>query len=247
MYVMYVRNNVCVAHKEAEDNTYAAQLDRKEKAFQHRDDDKAAAQKDSKILAFNFDLESVLSTPKGAAGPFFYVRKLAVYNLTIYNLGNQDVECFLWDETEGKRGSTEIGTCVYQYINSKPDITHVRMMSDNCGGQQNNVGFCCMLMYLVVNHPTLETIDHAYFESGHSHMECDYIHSKIEQKSKNTPDGWAQLIRMARRNPSPFKVYTVMHDEFLNFNTSQFQLSADLPKKPKQPRKKKPIEKPKRQ
>ncbi|KAJ2937410.1 hypothetical protein O0L34_g19098 [Tuta absoluta] len=44
---------------------------------------------------------------------------------------------------------------------------------------------------------------------------------------------------MARKNPSPIKVNTVMHDGFLNFNTSQFQLSADLPKKPKQPRKKK--------
>lgn len=189
------------------------------------------------------DLQSVLSTPKGASGPFFYVRKLAVYNLTFYNLGNQDVDCYTWDETEGKRGSTEIATCVYKYINSKPGITHVRMMSDNSGGQQKNVGFCCMLQYLVENHPTIETIDHAYFETGHSHMECDSIHSKIEQKSKNTPvytpDGWAQIIRVARTNPSPFNVITLLHDDFMNYNPSQFQLAPDLPRKTKQNTKKK--------
>lgn len=43
---------------------------------------------------------SVLSTPKGA-GPFFYVRKLAIYDFTIYNLGNSSVQCFIWLREKG--------------------------------------------------------------------------------------------------------------------------------------------------
>lgn len=142
-------------------------IKRRDEAFKRRDSDKAAAKGDNKTLAFNFDLEAVPQTPKGAAGPFFYVRKLAVYNLTIYNLGNQDVRCYTWDETEGKRCSTEIATSIFNYINSQPSgITHVRMMSENCGRQQKNYNFCCMLLYLVVNHPTVEVIDHVFFEVG---------------------------------------------------------------------------------
>lgn len=67
-----------------------------------------------KILAFNFDLQSVLSTPKGATGPFFYVRKFAIYNLTIYNLGDSSVQCYMWDETEGRRSSIEIASCIFK-------------------------------------------------------------------------------------------------------------------------------------
>lgn len=64
------------------------------------------------------------------------MRKLAVYNLTVYNLGSQDVECYMWDETEGKRGSIKISTCIHTYIMAHHNIKHVKMMSDGCGGQK---------------------------------------------------------------------------------------------------------------
>lgn len=97
----------CVAHKElkindptnTENESHSKHLKRRDDAYLRRDADKAAAKHDPKTLAFNFDLE----TPKAASGPLFYVRKLAVYNLTFYKFGDQDVDCFTWDETEGKR------------------------------------------------------------------------------------------------------------------------------------------------
>ncbi|XP_022835154.1 uncharacterized protein LOC111362667 [Spodoptera litura] len=225
----------CVAYKELkthdlsspEEENHSKHLKRRDDAYLRRDADKTAAKNDPKTLAFNFDLQAVLQTPKGASGPFFYVRKLAVYNLTFYKFGDQDVDCFTWDETEGKRGSTEIATCVFKYICSKQGVTHVRMMSDNCGGQQKNYNFCCMLLHLVTSHSTVNIIDHVFYESGHSHMECDSIHSKIEQKCKNTaiytPDGWIQVMRLARTNPRPFNVNVLVHDDFLDFNPNQCQ------------------------
>lgn len=239
----------CVAYKElksndmtnSEDDSHSKHLKRRDDAYLRRDADKAAAKNDTKTLAFNFDLEAVLQTPKGASRPFFYVRKLAVYNLTFYKFGDQDVDCFTWDETEGKRGSIEIATCVYKYISSKHDISHVRMMSDNCGGQQKFFNFSCMLLYLVTNHPTIHTIDHVFYESGHSHMECDSIHSKIEQKCKNTavytPDGWIQVMRLARTNPRPFNVNVLDHEEFLDFNPNQCQFAEEITRKPNQRKK----------
>lgn len=237
----------CVAFKEiikndpnnsSEVEDHKKHLKKRDDAYLRRDADKRAGKDDPGTLAFNFDLEAVLQTPKAASGPFFYVRKLAVYNLTLYKFGDQNVDCYTWDETEGKRGSAEIATCVYNYISSHGQgITHVRMMSDNCGGQQKNFSFCCMLLHLVTNHPTINLIDHVFYESGHSHMECDSIHSKIEQKCKNTaiytPDGWIQVMRMARRNPQPYNVNVLTHDDFLDFNPNQCQFAEET-KKPNQ-------------
>lgn len=198
-------------------------LERKEDARKCRDNDKHVAQGNSDILAFNFDLQSVLSTPKGPAGQIFYLRKLAVYNLTIYNLGNQNVSCYLWDETQGNRGANEISTCIFMYIMNHPTITGVRMMSDGCGGQQKNSIFASMCHFAIANHPTLKTIDHKFFETGHTEMECDSIHSKIEKKSKfvpvYVPEGWAQLIRDARINPKPFDVINLMFNDFFDFKS----------------------------
>lgn len=239
----------CIAYKELKrnettnslDDSHSKHLKRRDDAYLRRDADKTAAKNDTKTLAFNFDLQAVLQTPKAASGPFFYVRKLAVYNLTFYKFGDQDVDCFTWDETEGKRGSIEIATCVYKYISGKQGITHVRMMSDNCGGQQKNFNFSCMLLYLVTNNPTIHTIDHVFYESGHSHMECDSIHSKIEQKCKNsaiyTPDGWIQAMRLARMNPRPFNVNVLVHEDFLDFNSNQCQFAEETIRKQTQKKK----------
>ncbi|XP_057665824.1 uncharacterized protein LOC130899701 [Diorhabda carinulata] len=226
----------CEVHKNTEgnddqNNSHGDHLKRKEAARQCRDEDKETARQDTSVLAFNFDLQSVLNTPKGAAGPLFYVRKLAVYNITTYNLGNSDATCYLWDETEGKRGSVEISTCIYNFIMNKPEIRHVRMMSDNCAGQQKNVTFSIMCLHLLKVHPVLEVIDHKFFESGHTQMECDSIHGKIEQKSKNipiyTPEGWAQVIRTARSNPRPYDVTYLLHDDFIDFNQSKKSVFQD--------------------
>lgn len=104
---------------------------------------------------------------------------------------------------------------------SHPNIKQVRMMSDGCGGQQKNVIFASMCILLCENHPELESIDHKFFETGHTEMECDSIHSKIEKKSKNVPvyvpEGWAQLIRTCRNNPRPFVVNTMLNVDFLDF------------------------------
>uniref|UniRef100_A0A2A4JVA0 Uncharacterized protein n=1 Tax=Heliothis virescens TaxID=7102 RepID=A0A2A4JVA0_HELVI len=75
----------CLAFKEMNDDekskhqdTHTLHLARKSAARQCRDEDKEIAQSDDKTLSFNFDLEAVLNTPKGAAGPFFYVQRFKI-------------------------------------------------------------------------------------------------------------------------------------------------------------------------
>ncbi|CAH1110346.1 unnamed protein product [Psylliodes chrysocephalus] len=97
-----------------------------------RSGDKLKAIGNSTILAFNFDPEAVLTTPKGSAGQIFYLRKLAVYNLTVYNIENQDGICYLWDETQGKKDSNEIASCIYEHVLSNAEVKEIRMMTDGC-------------------------------------------------------------------------------------------------------------------
>lgn len=103
--------------------------------------DELEAIDNSTILASNFDIEAVLTTPKWSAGQIYCLRKLAVYNLTVYNIGNQDSICHLWDKTQGKRGPNEIASCIYESVLSNAEVKKVRMISDGCGGQQKNLNF----------------------------------------------------------------------------------------------------------
>lgn len=103
------------------------------------------------------------------------------------------------------------------------EITTVYMMSDVCGGQQKNSIFALLCMEVVKIHPTVDTIEHRFFETGHTEMECDSIHFKIEKKAKYVPvytlEGWAQVIRDSRITPRPFVVKTMMFDDFFDFKS----------------------------
>ncbi len=46
--------------------------------------DKARAQKESEFESVTFDLESVLQIPSSEVSPFYYKRKVCVYNLTVF-------------------------------------------------------------------------------------------------------------------------------------------------------------------
>lgn len=151
-------------------------LTRKTLARKARDDDKKKYMEDPTILSFNFDLQSVLNTPKGSAGQIFYLRKFAVYNLTIYILGSKEAIRYLWSESNGNRGANEIASCIYDYVMSKSGIRGSNDVRQLCRPAKNYhyIIFSAMCLELVKRHPTLQIINHKYFETGHTGMECDY-------------------------------------------------------------------------
>lgn len=78
-----------------------------------RNDIANCATDDEQVVA-TMDLQSVLQIPQAEASPFYYKRKLCVYNFTVYNESNRDGHCYLWCESDGHRGSSEIGN-TYRY------------------------------------------------------------------------------------------------------------------------------------
>lgn len=101
--------------------------------------DKEIAMKDPSLKVYTFDLQSVLPTPCGEVSNFYYVRKFATYNLTMYDLATAEGYCYMWHETQGARGADEIASIIYRHINQLPDtVKKVILYSDCCGGQNRN-------------------------------------------------------------------------------------------------------------
>lgn len=129
----------------------------------------------------------------------------------------------MWDETIGARGANQIASCLWHFLqNLPPEVTEVTFYSDTRGGQNKNNAVAMMFMYLLHVHPTLETINHKFLISGHSHMECDSDHALIERTKKKTQlkinhlNDWMQLIRSCKIN-NGFAIVPMKLDNFLNF------------------------------
>ena len=45
-----------------------------------------------------------------------YKRKLAVYNLSVFSLANEQGVCYPWNETLGQKGLCEVATCLMIYL-----------------------------------------------------------------------------------------------------------------------------------
>lgn len=141
----------------------------------------------NRVRAVTFDLQQVLQSPSLSVGALFYKRKLSVYNQTVYNLADHNVDCFVWHEGTGGRGSSEMASCLCKFMKNLPNtIEHLILYSDTCGGQNRNINFASMCLHAVTILP-IKTIDHIYMESGHSQMECDSVHSTIEKAKRTVP------------------------------------------------------------
>lgn len=189
---------------------YAAHIERKKQAYRAKEADKLRAGKDKSFLSATFDLQSVLQVPSSDVSPMYYSRKLSVYNLCIYEVAEPNKAfCFLWSELNGKKGSCEIGTALFQWISQIPShIKEISLYSDTCGGQNRNQYIAALFMYVVQN-THLESIEHKFMESGHSYLEADSMHSAIEVAKENVSvysvNDWVNIMIMARSNRGKHK------------------------------------------
>ena len=203
---------------------YDCHQKRKVRAREEKQKDKMTAEKsDSKVHVATFDLEAVLYTPCTLASQLYYKRKLSTYNLSVYSLANHKATCFMWNETEGMRGSCEIGTCLSIHIKSLPaSCEHVILFSDTCTGQNRNQFIAAALVDTLSKSPNIKIIDQKFLESGHTHMECDSMHAAIEFAKRKTtiyvPSQWDTVVRMARRS-NPYLVVPLKHTAILDFKS----------------------------
>ncbi|KAF0699609.1 Uncharacterized protein FWK35_00038188 [Aphis craccivora] len=192
--------------------------------------DKTRAINDPEVCVAVFDLQKVLITPKSEVSSFYYKRKLATYNFTVYDIGKKIGYCYTWNEREAKRGSSEIATCLLKFMKHKKEngVKDFSFYSDNCGGQNRNRFIFAMWEYAAAKLKV--KITHTFLEKGHTQNEGDSVHACIENAQKGKviyiPAQWVTLISCAKVNGKPYKVIEVSNEEFLDFkplvNEKQF-------------------------
>ena len=208
------------------DDEYHAHIDRKEKVRAAKEADKAAALANAKTMIYlTFDLEAVLTLPYANDSQLHYSRKLSVMNFTVYD-SKKDGFCYVWDETQSAKGSHAVSSCLRKYLKYVNDtfssIKHVVMYCDTCGGQNRNQNIVAAMLHTMNDdeYSNIEIIDLKYFESGHSQMECDSMHSRIEKSRKDlklyTPHEYVLIMETARKHPRPYNVTQMSLDDFLN-------------------------------
>ena len=185
--------DVCIAQKNRngpinpeEIEIYQSHINNKVAARQLKETVKKDACNSRTATGCAFDMQQILLCPHGKSSSYFYKRRLGVYNLTIYDYKNGDAHCFMWPENEGRRGSNEVASCLFKYmdVQSKQGIKQITMFSDNCAGQNRN-RFVAFALNFARKHFKLDKITHIFLEKGHTETENDSVHATIERKVRN--------------------------------------------------------------
>ncbi|KAJ1519809.1 hypothetical protein ONE63_005062 [Megalurothrips usitatus] len=170
-------------------------------AYQLKREMKSAAKDSESVRRLIFDLEQVFSTPSVTCGKAYYLRQLSVYNLTIVDSKTNVTSNYMWHKGEAGRGATEIASCLYKhFMDEVPNtVTHVNLCSDCCTGQNRNSIIAGMFQIVLALHPSIKQIDHVFLVPGHTRLECDSRHSRIEAKKNkagliSVPSGWYELV-----------------------------------------------------
>ena len=204
---------------------YELHMRRKVAANDEKSKDAQKAKGNFEYVSANFDLEAVLYSPLFHAKPIFYKRKLATFNLTVFDVASKQGYCYIWPEFEGKRGANEIATCVKLFLEELPEHTkHVVLHSDCCPGQNRNAIMIYMLYQAVQTIRNIKIIDMKFLEPGHTHMQCDSMHATIEHAAEYAkiywPNDWVNVIKLAAKK-RPYKVKTLDHTSFTNYKELQ--------------------------
>lgn len=211
----------------------------KEKVLSRNEKDADKLNQDGVHVAV-YDLQAVMPVPKGLVSSFYYKSKLNCYNFTISDLNLKNVDCYFWNESEGKRGANEIGSCVLHYLKSVSDNTDndtldVILYSDNCGGQQKNKYLVAAYLN-AVSTLRIRSITHKFLIHGHSQNEGDNVHSVIEKQVKRhlksnpiyIPEQYATLIRTAKKVGAPYRVHDMTYEDFYDLKSLQEEYGSNF-------------------
>jgi hypothetical protein len=173
------------------------------------------------LCTATFDLQQVLLVPEGETSAFFYIRRLSLYNFTIYDCGKSEGYCYSWHQGIAGRGAVEFSSCLYAFLKQKiaEGIIDFRFYADNCSAQNKNRVMFAMLHHVSVKYNVSITL--RYLQTGHTQMEADSMHSLIERhrKGKNifVPKHWYDIMREAKQTGKKYSVKEMAQEDFVNY------------------------------
>lgn len=224
--------DTCCGHEAGtvDDTEYSEHIKRKDEARASKAADKSQAIADGNIKVITVDLQSLLVCPKLNASALYYKMKLSCHNYTVYDLVTHAALCYFWHECDGELTSNIFTSCLFDYLTNLDlkGIENIVIYSDGCGYQNRNVTLSNALRKFAMDNNI--TIEQKYLERGHTQMECDSVHSVIEQSIKKNvptvkerqpaiyiPQHYVDAILSARSSPCPYEVKYVDYNFFKNY------------------------------
>ncbi|KAK9870199.1 uncharacterized protein LOC115884776 isoform X2 [Sitophilus oryzae] len=215
--------DVCCSHKTGNitDEEYAQHVLKKDRARKEKDTDKGIAQSGA-CHVFTQDVESVKLAPYLQASAIYYKTKLCVHNFTLYNIATKEVMCYWFDESNSTLEASVFASCLVDHLEKvlSLKLLPVVLYSDGCCAQNRNVTLSNALLRLAIEKNIV--ITQKYLEKGHTHMECDSVHSAIECKLKGKeiylPQQYMAISKTARSDPMPYQACYLDYTFFTDFS-----------------------------
>ncbi|KAK9685237.1 hypothetical protein QE152_g38198 [Popillia japonica] len=115
----------------------------------------------------------------------YYSTQYTCINLGIHLEDEAKGFMYMWEELAGKRGCSEIGSCLYTFITTELQSEKRKLIfwSDNCAGQNKNQGMLAMYITLVAK-GYFDEITHFFSQCGHTFLSCDRDFGCIERAKK---------------------------------------------------------------
>jgi hypothetical protein len=89
------------------------------------------------------NVQAVQTIPKLEASCLYFKTRLNLHNYTVYNIGTQEVVCYVWPETSAGLTASVFASCLLDYLDEQitetPSLEQIIMWSDGCGAQNRNV------------------------------------------------------------------------------------------------------------
>ena len=190
------------------------------------------------------DLQKTITLPKCNAGSHYYLSKINVFNFCIHEVKTNKSFFYVWEEYNGRKGSSEIYSCLFKYLNEHvfhkngtpvppEERPHkLRIIADNCGGQ-NKSNKMAMALLRLVHLDYFKRIEMAFLVPGHTYMTCDrkFGHISRELQKQDMIGGPDHLIHFIKVSQNNLKikgnVYKLKREEIYNIDVLTTKIKDD--------------------
>lgn len=215
--------------KQISEEKYNTHILSKQRAQNEKNLDKIAAI-GGRCHVFTMDVQAVKLCPNLNASAIYYKQRLQVHNFTIYNLSTHQCTNYWWNETNGDLSASTFASIIIHHLKThcSTDKLPIIIYSDGCGYQNRNHILSNALSIFAIEND--KVIEQKYLEKGHTQMECDSAHAKIEKKLKNKsiylPIDYINVTKESRKTVKiddsvinkPFDAMYLNYDFFNNYN-----------------------------
>jgi len=145
------------------------------------------------------------------------------YNLGISRANDKKTTMHLWTELDGGRGSNEISSCLWKFVETKYSRTQnprrLVVWFDRCIGQNNKKIVLATLIKLV-RASFFSSVEQKFFVTGHSFNVCDrnfgILEAKMRKTTLLTPSDIVNLVEDAAQD-NPFTAQRISQNDILHF------------------------------